>query len=277
MIHFQDVNFGYRKGQPLFENMSFDLPAGRIYGLLGLNGAGKTSLLKLMAGLVFPEQGLIQVLGHEPKQRSIPFLSSIYFVDDESWFPKIHIPVFVKINIPFYPDFQEELFYELLKTFNISPEKRLDEYSLGQRKKIHLAFGMATQPRLLLLDEPTNGLDIPSKEQLRQAIATFISPEQSIIIATHHVQEVEALIDYLIVLHQHKVVFSMPTEDITSHFRFVESGTLQEGALYHEESLRGQLSILPNPLQLDSQLHIEPLFKGIIAAPDSFQIHEFVS
>ena len=114
MIKINNLNFGYSKGKLLFNNMSMQLSAGHIYGLLGKNGAGKSSLLKNLAGLVYAESGEIDILNHNPALRQPSFLQQVCFIPEEFFLPSVKIDAYVKATAVFYPGFDHAYFAEAI-------------------------------------------------------------------------------------------------------------------------------------------------------------------
>lgn len=164
MISIQNLDFSYPKKSALFHELDWECPSGSIVGLLGKNGAGKSTFLRLLSGLIFPKNGSIQIHDRQPKERKATFLQELFVVPDELALP-LHLSVkeYNKMMSPFYPKFDQTKFQSLLKDFEIEPISKLGDFSFGQQKKVVLAFALSTNCELLLFDEPTNGLDIPSK------------------------------------------------------------------------------------------------------------------
>ena len=266
MVHIQHLDFAYPKKQLLFRELSMDLKAGNIYGLLGQNGAGKTSLLKIIAGLLYPQHGSCSVLGYESQKRSPGMLSEVYFIPEEFKLPAIRIEEYVKINGAFYPRFDPRKFYELMNEFKLNPKEKLSKLSYGQKKKVLLSFGLATNSRLLILDEPTNGLDIPSKSQFRRIIASSITEDRTFIISTHQVRDMESLIDPIIVLEDGQIVFNRGMEEISRNlaFKVLKEHENDYEVLYSEDLMHGKASIIKNNGSNETQINMELLFNGII-------------
>ncbi len=174
MVHIENLNFSYGKRRALFDQLTLALPSGNIYGLLGMNGAGKSSLLKIIAGLLFPTNGKVEVAGFVPKDRYPDFLSEVYMVSEEFELPGLTINNYVPLYSPFYSRFNHSFFESYIREFKIRRDQKLTSMSYGQKKKFMLAFGLATDCKLLILDEPTNGLDVPSKSQFRKMPFTKI-------------------------------------------------------------------------------------------------------
>ena len=206
MVELERLRFGYGRGT-LFRDLDLALEPGAIYGLLGLNGAGKSTLLRLIAGLLFPTSGRVSVLGHEPARRKPAFLSKLFVLPEELNVPGITDRQYITARAPFYPDFDRPRFERHLEALEVPQGRKLSSLSHGQQKKFLLSFGLATNASLLMLDEPTNGLDIPSKGLFRRLVAEALEDDRIFVVSTHQVRDVEALIDFILVLHEGKVLF----------------------------------------------------------------------
>jgi ABC-2 type transport system ATP-binding protein len=265
MIEINGLNFGYSKQNLLFKNLSMQLHAGHIYGLLGKNGAGKSSLLKNLAGLVYADSGKISVMGHDPAKRQPSLLRQICFIPEEFYLPSVKIDAYVKANAPFYPDFDRQYFTELLTEFDIPVGQKLINMSYGQKKKLIIAFGLATQAKLIIMDEPTNGLDIPSKAQFRKIMAAALTEDRCIIISTHQVRDLDNLIDTVIMLDESSVALKASVEEITHKLCFKRINEINDTVIYAEPSLSGFNAVIPNYHDEDSKLDIELLFNAMLA------------
>jgi ABC-2 type transport system ATP-binding protein len=263
MIQIKDLNFAYPRQQALFNSLSVHLEAGSITGLLGKNGAGKTSLLKLIAGLLHPQSGEISVLDHKPLKREVSMLADIFLVPEEFCFPAVSINDYHKAYAPYYPKFDHILLHRILDEFELKGESNLQRLSQGQKKKFLIAFALATRCRLLILDEPSNGLDIPSKALFRKILAGSLDENQLVIISTHQVKDVENLIDKIIILDEGKVIFQQTIEDISRKVCFI-SGTSDDvnEAIYSEAIPGGYRLVMPNG-HSETEVDIELLFNAI--------------
>jgi ABC-2 type transport system ATP-binding protein len=265
MIEINDLNFGYSKQKLLFENLSMQLQAGHIYGLLGKNGAGKSSLLKNLAGLVYADSGKISVMGHDPAKRQPSLLRQICFIPEEFYLPSVKIDAYVKANSAFYPDFDQKYLNELLTEFDVPVGQKLINMSYGQKKKLIIAFGLATQAKLIIMDEPTNGLDIPSKAQFRKIMAAALTDDRCIVISTHQVRDLDNLIDTVIMLDESKVALKASVEEITHKLCFKRITEMDDTVIYAEPSLSGYNAVIPNYHDEDSKLDMELLFNAMLA------------
>lgn len=272
MIQIQDLHFAYQK-KKVFTGLSLSLEAGHIYGLLGKNGTGKSTLLRNIAGLLFPDSGTVKVMDQIPGKRSPSFLQEVFMVPEEFFLPNVSIQKFVACNAPFYPKFDHNQFAAYLKEFAIPQENKLQQMSYGQKKKVIISFGLACNTSLLLMDEPTNGLDIMSKSQFRKVIAGAINEEKCIIICTHQVKDMESLIDRITVIDEGQILFDQSTDRIVSKLSFKISFDSAEvkHAIYKEESLKGNLIITENMEEEESKLDLEMLYKAIVTNGDAIR------
>ncbi len=273
MIRIQNLSYHYKKDRSLFRDLDFELAPGTICGLLGKNGAGKTTLLKLINGLLFPQVGDIDVLGFKPSDRLPAFRSECYLVPEDIYLPKMRIRTYVKLYAPFYPRFDHSQFARFISDFGLTDDRYLHRLSQGQKKKVILSFGLATNSRLLIMDEPTNGLDIPSKSQFRRLLSAAITDERSFIISTHQVRDVSNLIDPIIILDGGQVLFNESIESVTDklHFslHFREGDT--DGALYTERTPGGYMAVSENQHGEYSELDLEVLFNAVISNQSSIR------
>jgi ABC-2 type transport system ATP-binding protein len=267
MININDLAFSYKKKNPLFSRLNLQLAEGRIHGLLGKNGAGKTTLLKLVSGLLFPDSGNITTLGFNPVHRKPDMLKDIYFLFEEFTLPDFSIQKFKEIYAVFYPNFSDTQFAEYLSEFEIHDNEKLNSLSYGQKKKVLIAFGLATNTKLLIMDEPTNGLDIPSKSQFRKIMAGAVDENKCVIISTHQVRDLDNLIDSITILDQQDVIISQSIEKITEKlcFKVLSQNDSENKILYSENGLRGHWAVVENDKNEESKLDIEMLFHATFA------------
>lgn len=265
MVTIRDFHFAYRR-KPVFTGLNLELKPGYIYGLLGRNGTGKSTLLRNLAGFLFPKKGQLEVMGFTPGKRLPAFLQQVFLVPEEFYLPAISIESWVQYHSPFYKAFDKEMFHRTILEFGIPAAGRLDEMSYGQQKKTLISFALATNASLLLMDEPTNGLDILSKSQFRKIIAGALSEQKCILISTHQVKDLENLIDRVMVIDEGKILFDQTMHQISQKLNFKLSFDAQESAhaLYKENSLKGNALILANTEGEETQPDLEMLYKAIV-------------
>jgi len=269
MIHVDSVSFGYSSKKLLFENLSVKLHPGNIYGLLGKNGAGKSSLLRNMAGLLYPISGKIEVDGRQPGNRQPSFLQDLFFIPEEIDLPSITVEKYIETLAPFYPKFNETQFRNYLAEFEIPEGHKITNLSYGQKKKVLISFGLATNTKHLIMDEPTNGLDIPSKSQFRKVVAAALDVHRIILISTHQVRDLDNLIDSIIILEDSKILLHHSLEEISEKLKFATLITTEDDnrVLYSEPSLKGYTVVMENREQEDSRVDLERLFNAVMSNP----------
>ena len=262
MINIHNLDYAYSAKNRVFTGLDLRLEEGHIHGLFGCNGMGKTTLLKLLAGLLCPTAGSISVDDREPFKREVAFLSEVMFLPEELSLPHLSVRTYAKITAPFYPRFSAEDFSRHLAALEIDPKQNFAKMSMGLRKRAYMAFALATNTRYLLLDEPTNGLDIPSKSVFRRMIAEALTEDKTILISTHQVKEIESLIDNVVIIDHAGLVINASTEELGCKFAF---GKAPEGTtpIYSEQTPQGLLSLSRN-VGAESQPDIELLFNATV-------------
>ena len=210
MIDIKNVTFGYNKYCNVLQDFSLQFEKGKVYGLLGKNGTGKSTLLYLIMGLLRPKQGEVRVEGMKSTDRMPEMMREMFIVPEEYDLPRISLKRYVKSLKPFYPKFSYELLERCLAGFDMTKDVNLGSLSMGQKKKVYMCVALATNTDYLLLDEPTNGLDILSKSQFRKVVIESMSEDKTIIISTHQVHDVEHMLDHVCIIEPNKVLLNAP-------------------------------------------------------------------
>ncbi|PWJ40834.1 ABC transporter ATP-binding protein [Sediminitomix flava] len=272
MIEINKLSFGYKRNKKLYDQLDLKLVSGNIYGLLGQNGAGKSTLFKIIMGLKFPKEGSCKVFGYESKERNPEVLQDIFLLAEEFYLPDLSITDYEKALAPFYPNYNPKQFRDCLTEFKVDWAGHLKELSYGQKKKVLIAFALATNCKIVLMDEPTNGLDIPSKSQFRKIIASNASEERIFIISTHQVRDLESLIDPIIIVDQGRVVFNQSCEQITDKLVFTRQQEMSvNNPLYYETAIGNDYVIGLNEEGVNSNINLELLFNGVTSEPQKFE------
>ncbi len=264
MIEVNHISFKYAGSKRLvFDDFSLRLEENRIYGLLGKNGTGKSTLLYLISGLLRPQAGSVSCDGVATDKRQPETLRDIFFVTEEFEMPAIRLSEYVKLYKPFYPNFSDEVLQECLADFELPSDVHLNELSMGQRKKAYIAFAMATNTKYLFMDEPTNGLDIPSKSQFRKVIARHMTEERTVVVSTHQVHDVEQMLDHILMLDQRSVLLNASIQEIQDLYTFEYRSPQQmdDSVLYAEPTLQGNAVIRRRQEgDAETQVNLELLF-----------------
>ena len=267
MIEISNLGFSYGP-KPVLKNISMKVSEGNIYGLLGENGVGKTTLLTLLCGLKKPQEGTILVDGRNPFDREPSLLADQFYLPDEV--TPVHAKAidFAREHGVFWPHFDLEKFRTVLSGFEVDPEQRMDAMSAGQLKKAWISFALACNVKYYYLDEPTNGLDIPSKAQFRKAVTKYTSEESALIISTHQVRDLENIIDPIIILDNRAVLVNASVQAITDKLFFDYGTELNPGALYLEQTPGGCIQVYPNTSGEESKVNVEAFFNAVHAHKD---------
>jgi ABC-2 type transport system ATP-binding protein len=262
MVDINNLSFSYGSNAVL-ENISLHLEEGRIYGLLGENGVGKTTLLTLLCGLKKTEKGTISIDGCDPYKRQPSLLQTIYYLPDEVMPYNQTGTRFARFAGRFWPGFEMDKFLSIMREFETDSEKKMNKMSAGQLKKTYIAFALACNTKYLFMDEPTNGLDIPSKSQFRKAVGLYTPEDSTIVISTHQVRDLENIIDPIIILDRCDVLLNASIEKISEKLYFDYGTTLHQGALYSEQLPGGFIQVLMNTEGLESKVNTEALFNAV--------------
>ncbi len=188
----------YRRGVNVLWNMNLEIPKGKIVGLLGPNGCGKSTLIKMVAGLLQPDEGVILVDGIPVGEESKALVS---YLPERTYFSSsMKVSEIIAYFKDFYADFDEERAYLLLRDLGIDPTANLKTLSKGTKEKVQLILVMSRKAKLYLLDEPIAGVDPAAREYILSTIVNNYDPEATIIITTHLISDVEQVLDEFVFL-----------------------------------------------------------------------------
>lgn len=270
MITLKELSFSYSRKKEVLDRINLEVGSGHICGLLGKNGEGKTTLLNLLSGQIFPYQGSCLVLEEIPSERNARFLQQIFLLPEEISMPEVTAIEYIKMYAPFYPTFRDDICKACVESFEINLSDRLSKMSQGQRKKVAITLALAAHTPLLLMDEPTNGLDIPSKATFRRLVASLIDDNQTVIISTHQVRDLESLIDTVLILDQRQILLNKTLNEIGEKLYF---GPLlpEEKALYSEPTPQGTIGVTARDGKEETAVSLELLFNAAITYPKEIQ------
>lgn len=266
MITLKDASLHYKKNKPVLDNINLDITPGSIYGLLGKNGEGKTTLLNILSGQLFLNSGSCLICGENPAKRNASLLQQLFLLPEEISLPDVTGTDYIRMYAPFYPTFREDIFKACIESFEVDFSAKLDKMSQGQRKKVAITLALSAHTPLLLMDEPTNGLDIPSKTTFRKLVAAFIEESQTVIISTHQIRDLESLIDAVLILDNKTILLNNTLHEITSRlfFRLVN---LDEPIFYSETTPVGTMGVGENRNNEDTPVSLELLFNAATLHP----------
>ena len=211
MIEIINVEKRYGKVHAL-KDVTFKIKEGKITGIFGINGVGKSTILKAIAGLIRINKGKILIDGEEINPR---IYNKVSFVADvDTYIPNLTIKESFAFMKELYKNWDEEKAYKMMSMFNLTDDKMICDLSKGNRARIKIIIGFAQNAKYILLDEPFSGIDIFKREEFIKAMIDFISPNQSIIITTHEIYKIEEIIDEVIIFHDGKVAVNFNVEEV---------------------------------------------------------------
>lgn len=212
MILFSEVTKKYGKEVALDE-VSLQFTPGKIYGLVGPNGSGKSTTLKLITGLAYPNKGKITVLGEEVTRRTCRHVA--YLTELDMFYENFTIEEAIDFYSTQFPDFRLEKAKLLLTNMNLDGKKKIRKLSKGHRSRVKLLLTLARESPLVLLDEPFSGLDPLIREEIVKNLLTYIDlEEQTVLITTHEIDEIESILDEVIVIYQGKILAREEVENL---------------------------------------------------------------
>ena len=208
------------------ENVGFNLPKGSIMGLVGENGAGKTTIIKLILNLIKRESGYIKVFGLDNIENEQQIKEKIGVVLDESYFhDNLRAKDISLIMDNIYSNWDKSVFLYYLKKFKLPLDKIVKDFSKGMKMKLSIAVALSHDPQFLILDEPTSGLDPIVRSEILDIFMEFIQDEEkSILFSTHITSDLDKIADYITFIHNGAIIFSESKDDMINNFGIIKCG-----------------------------------------------------
>lgn len=213
MVTIKNLSFAYKANKPVLQNIDLSLEEGHIYGILGRNGVGKSTLLKLINGALLGK-GEIKVNGIDACARCAKLQEQMRLVPENEALYPISITQLAEVTAPLYPTFDQSFFKKALREFEVDSTQKLTDMSLGQQKKALVSLALACGTPYLFMDEPTNGMDIPSKSTFRRLVASMADERKTIMISTHQIDDLNGLIDSIVILSNNGVLLAASLEEL---------------------------------------------------------------
>lgn len=219
------------------DHVSFSVPKGSIVGLIGANGAGKSTTINAVLGLIQKEAGRVSILGRETLDDDLKEQIGVVF--DGSNYPEIlSAPEVNRIMKNIYRSWDEETFYRLTDRFSLPPDKPIKQFSKGMKRKLALSAALSHRAKLLILDEATSGLDPVIRDDILDVFLDFVQDEEhSILMSSHISTDLEKIADYITFIHQGKVLFCKSKDELRYQYGVIRCGTEQFQAIAPEEIL----------------------------------------
>ena len=219
MIEIKNVSKTYKRMQGLkirkieaLKNVSFNIEKGKITALLGINGVGKSTMLKAIAGLINIDSGEIRIDGEKINEK---VYNKLAFVPDvQSHFSNTTIKETFEFMEIFYSKWNKEKSKEMMDIFKLDEDEIIDNLSKGNIARVKLILGFCQDPEYILLDEPFTGIDLFKREEFIGVIAQYMEENQAIIITTHEIVEIESLVDEVVILDEGQIITSFNAEEL---------------------------------------------------------------
>lgn len=221
------------------DHVSFTVPEGTIVGLIGENGAGKSTIINASMGLIAKDEGRIVVLGDEALANATKEQIGVVF--DGSNFPEMLTPRAIgHIMANIYQHWDDALFEQLLAQFGL-PQKKLKQFSKGMKMKFAIAVALSHHPKLLVLDEATSGLDPVVRDDILDMLLDFVQEEDhSVLVSSHITSDLEKIADYIVFLHEGRVAFMEPKDELLEQYGILQCSDAQHAALDPADCLRSR-------------------------------------
>lgn len=216
MIKFENVSKKFENNEAI-EKVNVSINRGSIYGLLGSNGAGKTTLLKLLAGIYLQDDGMVSI-DDQPVFENPSVKNKLFFIPDYPYFfSQYTIKHMGQFYRNLYSTWNEERFQQLIKAFDIDPNKKLHKYSKGLQRQAAFILALSTMPEILILDEPMDGLDPVVRKNIKSLLIDDVAErEMTVLISSHNLREVEDICDFIGILHKGKMLIEKELDDLKS-------------------------------------------------------------
>lgn len=198
----------------ILENIDLTIPRGKIIGLLGKNGTGKTTLIKLMNDLLTPTSGEVLINGKKPGVESKKIIS---YLPERTYLDKsMKVSQVITFFEEFYDNFNKEKAIKLLKDLNLELNQRISQMSKGMQEKLQLILVMSRDAELYILDEPLGGVDPATRDYILDTILTNFNEGASVIISTHLIADIERILDEVIFIDKGKIYLASPADELRS-------------------------------------------------------------
>lgn len=215
----------------VLNDVSLSVPSGSIVGLIGENGAGKSTTISAALGLIQKEAGFVSILGKEELDNEVK--EQIGFIFDGNNFSEILSPKKIsRVMKDIYRSWDNQTFMTLLKKFSLPVGKPIKQFSKGMKMKLAIAVALSHNSKLLILDEATSGLDPVVRDDILDMLLDFVQDEShSILVSSHITSDLEKIADYIVFIHKGRVVFSKPKDELTEQYGIIKCGSAQFDAL----------------------------------------------
>ena len=216
------------------DDVTLLLPRGKVYGLVGANGAGKTTIIRHVLGLLRAERGSVRVFGMDPVAEPVAVLSRIGYLSEENDLPAwMRVGELIRYTRAFFPAWDDVYAEELRRAFELDPAARINDLSRGQKARTGLLAALAHRPELLVLDEPSSGLDpIVRRDILGAVLRTTALEGRTVLFSSHLLDEVEEVADHVIMISEGRILLSAQMDEVRERHR-VDGKAMSLDAVFH--------------------------------------------
>ncbi|MGN9163767.1 ABC transporter ATP-binding protein [Tissierellaceae bacterium HCP3S3_D8] len=248
------------------KDVGFNIPKGSIVGLVGENGAGKTTTIKLILNLIKRDSGSIKILGLDNIENEKEIKERIGVVLDENYFHDNLRPVDIsRIMKSIYNNWNEDIFFEYLVKFKIPKDKIVKEFSKGMKMKLSIAAALCHDPQLLILDEPTGGLDPVVRSEILDIFLDFIQDEEkSILFSTHITSDLDKIADYIIFIHDGKIVFNEDKDELVDNYGIIKCGAEDFNRLEKSDIVGYRKNKFGYEVLVNNRREVENKYKNLV-------------
>jgi ABC-2 type transport system ATP-binding protein len=214
-------------GHVAIDRLSFSVQRGCITGFLGRNGAGKSTTLKMLLGMIAPSSGTARVLGHriDDPRASVALRRRVaYVAEDKGLYAYMTVKELLRFTRSFYPDWRADYEARLLAQYQLPLDRKVKTLSKGMRTKLALLLGLSRQPELLILDEPSEGLDPVAMEQLLQELTARCSDGTTVFFSSHQLSDVERIADHFVIIDRGALALEASLDELRAHYRTITVG-----------------------------------------------------
>ena len=219
-ININQLSMSYN-GHRVLNSVSAKIEQGKVVALLGRNGAGKTTLLNILNGELRPLAGSSTALGIDPEKNAALLRQSCVLVSEECHlYPWMTAQTLARVFAPMYPTWNQALYVATLAQFGIAPDQKIATFSKGTKRKLQLAFALATEPRVLLLDEPVGGVDVVAREEiLNSLIESLVEKGVTVVLSSHELNEISGVCDHILILSEGRFVVDCSKDELATKVR----------------------------------------------------------
>ncbi len=222
------------------KNINLSLPKGMIMGLIGENGAGKSTTIKAILNLIHIDSGKIKIFGLDNKREEKRIKEDIGVVLDDSFLSEYLNPSDInKIMKNIYKNWDEKLYFKYLDNFKLPKDKNIKEFSSGMKMKIRIITALSHHPKLLILDEPTSGLDPVARNEILDIFQDFIQDEEcSILVSSHITSDLEHIADYITFINDGSIVLSRTKDELLEHYGIVKCSKEEFSSIHSSDYIK---------------------------------------